>query len=126
VGPRTIAIAGAILYGGGTMLASLSANHLQILYLTYCVIGGVGLGFAYIVPVAILVKWFPDRRVSLPALPWAALGLAHSPRHPIMEAVLLAAFLPHYPVEAVLAIGEAASVAVWRCRGGLPYPGILM
>jgi len=24
--------------------------------------GGIGLGFAYIVPVAVLVKWFPDRR----------------------------------------------------------------
>jgi len=26
------------------------------------VIGGIGLGLAYIVPVAVLVKWFPDRR----------------------------------------------------------------
>jgi len=32
------------------------------LYLSYGVIGGVGLGFGYIVPVAVLVKWFPDRR----------------------------------------------------------------
>jgi OFA family oxalate/formate antiporter-like MFS transporter len=62
VGPRTVAITGATLYGTGTMLASLSANHLPILYLTYGVIGGVGLGFAYIVPVSVLVKWFPDRR----------------------------------------------------------------
>jgi OFA family oxalate/formate antiporter-like MFS transporter len=62
VGPHIVAITGAMLYGAGTMLASLSANHLPILYLTYGVIGGVGLGFAYIVPVAVLVKWFPDRR----------------------------------------------------------------
>jgi OFA family oxalate/formate antiporter-like MFS transporter len=26
------------------------------------VVGGIGLGLAYIVPVAVLVKWFPDRR----------------------------------------------------------------
>jgi OFA family oxalate/formate antiporter-like MFS transporter len=26
------------------------------------VIGGIGLGFGYIVPVAVLLKWFPDRR----------------------------------------------------------------
>jgi OFA family oxalate/formate antiporter-like MFS transporter len=32
------------------------------LYLTYGVIGGIGLGFGYIVPVAVLVKWFPDKR----------------------------------------------------------------
>src|SRR6202011_5515231 len=30
--------------------------------LSYGVIGGIGLGFSYIVPVAVLVKWFPDRR----------------------------------------------------------------
>ncbi|MFY9854062.1 MAG: MFS transporter, partial [Terracidiphilus sp.] len=32
------------------------------LYLSYGLIGGIGLGFGYIVPVAVLVKWFPDRR----------------------------------------------------------------
>jgi MFS transporter, OFA family, oxalate/formate antiporter len=46
----------------GVFLASLSANHLYWLYLSYGVIGGIGLGFGYIVPVAVLVKWFPDRR----------------------------------------------------------------
>jgi OFA family oxalate/formate antiporter-like MFS transporter len=35
---------------------------LSWLYLTYGVIGGIGLGLGYIVPVAVLVKWFPDRR----------------------------------------------------------------
>ena len=62
VGPRTVAVTGAFLYGFGTLLASLSANGLWVLYLAYGVIGGIGLGFAYIVPVAVLVKWFPDRR----------------------------------------------------------------
>ncbi len=61
-GPRTVAMTGAFLYGLGTLLASLSANQLWVLYLTYGFIGGVGLGFAYIVPVSVLVKWFPDRR----------------------------------------------------------------
>jgi OFA family oxalate/formate antiporter-like MFS transporter len=32
------------------------------LYLTYGLIGGIGLGFAYIVPISVLVKWFPDKR----------------------------------------------------------------
>jgi OFA family oxalate/formate antiporter-like MFS transporter len=62
VGPRTVAVTGAFLYGLGTLLASLSASHLWVLYATYGLIGGTGLGFAYIVPVAVLVKWFPDRR----------------------------------------------------------------
>jgi MFS transporter, OFA family, oxalate/formate antiporter len=61
-GPRVVAITGGVLYGLGVFLASFSANKLWWLYLTFGFIGGLGLGFAYIVPVAVLVKWFPDRR----------------------------------------------------------------
>src|SRR6267143_2667971 len=46
----------------GVFLASFSDHKLWWLYLSYGVIGGIGLGFSYIVPVAVLVKWFPDRR----------------------------------------------------------------
>jgi len=60
-GPRIVALTGGALYGLGVFLASFSHN-LWWLYLSYGVIGGIGLGFAYIVPVAVLVKWFPDRR----------------------------------------------------------------
>ncbi len=61
-GPRVVAITGGALYGLGVFLASFSANKLWWLYLSYGLIGGIGLGFGYIVPVAVLVKWFPDRR----------------------------------------------------------------
>src|SRR5438045_8521977 len=62
VGPRTVALTAGTFYGLGVFLASFSANKLWWLYLSYGVIGGIGLGFGYIVPVAVLVKWFPDRR----------------------------------------------------------------
>jgi OFA family oxalate/formate antiporter-like MFS transporter len=61
-GPRIVALTGGFLYGLGVFLASFSANKLWWLYLSYGVIGGIGVGFAYIVPIAVLVKWFPDRR----------------------------------------------------------------
>jgi MFS transporter, OFA family, oxalate/formate antiporter len=61
-GPRVVALAGGFLYGLGVFLASFSANKLWWLYASYGLIGGTGVGFSYIVPVAVLVKWFPDRR----------------------------------------------------------------
>ena len=62
-GPRVVAITAGVLYGLGVFLASFSAaDRLWWLYLSYGVIGGIGLGFGYIVPIAVLVKWFPDRR----------------------------------------------------------------
>jgi len=60
-GPRVVALTGGTLYGLGVFLASFS-HSLWWLYLSYGVIGGIGLGLGYIVPVAVLVKWFPDRR----------------------------------------------------------------
>src|SRR6202521_1327496 len=61
-GPRIVALTGGFLYGLGVFLASFSGHKLWWLYLSFGVIGGIGLGFSYIVPGAILVKWFPDHR----------------------------------------------------------------
>src|SRR5437667_9087534 len=60
-GPRIVALTGGVFYGVGVFLASFTHN-LWWLYLSYGFIGGIGLGLGYIVPVATLVKWFPDRR----------------------------------------------------------------
>jgi OFA family oxalate/formate antiporter-like MFS transporter len=63
-GPRPVALAGVVLYSVGVMLASLvtSKDQLWLLVVTYGVMGGIGLGLAYITPIAMLVKWFPDKR----------------------------------------------------------------
>jgi MFS family permease len=60
-GPRTITIVGGILTGLGWLLAS-TVTSVQMLYLVYGVIGGIGVGVAYGVPVAVAARWFPDRR----------------------------------------------------------------
>ena len=73
-GPRIVAITGGVLYGLGVFLASFSADKLWWLYLSYGVIGGIGLGFGYIVPVAVLVKWFPDKRGLLTGIAVGGFG----------------------------------------------------
>lgn len=62
VGPRIVGTTAAVCYGLGVLLAGFSVHSLPLMYLSYGVIGGLGMGLGYIVPVATLVKWFPDRR----------------------------------------------------------------
>ncbi len=64
VGPRKVATTAGIIYGLGYMVSAVAAAHhsLNLLYLGYGVLGGIGMGMGYICPVATLVKWFPDRR----------------------------------------------------------------
>ncbi len=63
-GPRRAATVAALLFGGGLMLGALGVAQgwLWLLYLGYGVVGGAGLGLAYVSPVSALIKWFPDRR----------------------------------------------------------------
>jgi OFA family oxalate/formate antiporter-like MFS transporter len=74
VGPRTVALTAGVLYGLGVFLASFAGGRLWWLYCSYGVIAGVGLGLGYIVPVATLVKWFPDRRGLITGLAVAGFG----------------------------------------------------
>lgn len=72
-GPRPVALTAAVLYGVGTAAAGL-ADSLAVLYLTYGLIAGIGLGLGYIVPVATLIKWFPDRRGMITGIAVAGFG----------------------------------------------------
>ncbi|GCE08088.1 L-lactate MFS transporter [Dictyobacter aurantiacus] len=76
-GPRVIATAGGILYGLGIVLAglTLSSHNVYLLYLTFGIIGGIGIGLGYIVPLAMLLRWFPDRRGFITGLAVAGFGL---------------------------------------------------
>jgi OFA family oxalate/formate antiporter-like MFS transporter len=73
-GPRTVALTAGVLYGLGVFLASFAGHRLWWLYCSYGVIAGVGLGLGYIVPVATLVKWFPDKRGLITGLAVAGFG----------------------------------------------------
>ncbi len=63
-GPRKSGLVAGTFWGLGLIGAGFATlyGNLYLLWLTYGVIGGIGLGVGYITPVSTLVKWFPDRR----------------------------------------------------------------
>ncbi len=73
-GPESCGHDGGPALGRRSFLASFSAHRLWWLYLTYGVIGGIGLGMGYVVPIAVLVKWFPDRRGLITGIAVAGFG----------------------------------------------------
>ncbi len=61
IGPRAVATIGGLLFSAGLFLASYTQS-LTILYLTWGVMVGIGLGFGYLAPITVGSKWFPNHR----------------------------------------------------------------
>ncbi|PIS30947.1 oxalate:formate antiporter [Candidatus Saganbacteria bacterium CG08_land_8_20_14_0_20_45_16] len=63
-GARKVATCAALLFGLGTLLAGYanSISNLWLLWLGYGVIAGIGNGLGYITPIAVLIRWFPDKK----------------------------------------------------------------
>src|ERR1700728_2160168 len=76
-GPRNVAMVGVALWGAGNVLAGLGTpgGGAPWLYATYGIMGGIGAGMAYITPVAMVTKWFPDRKGLAGGLVAAGFGL---------------------------------------------------
>ena len=79
LGPRKVATVGGIILGAGLILARFTGNFssagaLMWLILTFSIMGGVGIGAAYVCPIATCVKWFPDKRGLITGLAVAGFG----------------------------------------------------
>ncbi len=74
-GPRRLAIAGGLALGGGYVLAGLFAGKSFPLMLTFVgIVGGAGIGLAYVVPIAVGMRWFPDKKGMITGLAVAGFG----------------------------------------------------
>ena len=63
-GPRKLAITGGVMYALGYIISAfaLSSGTLWLLYLAFGILGGSGLGLAYVTPVATVSKWFTEKQ----------------------------------------------------------------
>jgi len=74
IAPRTVAVLGGILLGAGYVSAGFTGASFIGKLLTIGIVGGAGIGFAYVVPIAVGVRWFPDKKGLLSGLAVAGFG----------------------------------------------------
>jgi OFA family oxalate/formate antiporter-like MFS transporter len=89
-GPRPVALTGGVIYAIGVIVASFAQDRSQLwlLVLGYGVISGFGLGLAYIVPIAMLQKWFPDKRGLITGLAVGGFGFGAVLTSPIAQRLI--------------------------------------
>ena len=75
LGPRKLAAAGGVTLGAGYALAGLlGGTEFWAVCLGIGLVGGAGIGLAYVVPIAVGVRWFPDRKGLIAGLAVAGFG----------------------------------------------------
>ena len=75
-GPHALAVAGGVVLGIGYILAGLigSGTSFWSVFFFIGIVGGAGIGLAYVVPIAVGIRWFPDKKGMITGLSVAGFG----------------------------------------------------
>jgi OFA family oxalate/formate antiporter-like MFS transporter len=73
IGPTKVASLGGIMLAAGLILSKYTTS-VTWLYISFGVIGGLGIGAGYVCPLATCVKWFPDKKGLITGLAVAGFG----------------------------------------------------
>lgn len=74
-GPQKLAWIGGVILGLGYVLAGfIGGTNFWALTILIGLIGGAGIGFAYVVPIAVGMRWFPDKKGMITGLAVAGFG----------------------------------------------------
>ncbi|GAA2916146.1 L-lactate MFS transporter [Enterococcus pseudoavium] len=90
-GPRKTGTVASILFGLGIISTgfAVDSQSLPMLYLTYGIIGGIGLGAGYVTPVSTMIRWFPDRKGLATGLAIMGFGFASMITGPIAQQLMV-------------------------------------
>lgn len=75
IGQRAAICIGGLILSCGYILAGFSGTNFWLLLLSVGFISGAGIGLAYVHPIAILIKWFPDKKGLITGLAVAGFAL---------------------------------------------------
>ena len=86
---RIVVFFGGIILSAGFLLASfVTADAAWLLWVSYGVMGGVGMGFTYSTTIACAQKWFPHKKGLVTGVIVAALGFGGVVFTPIIEKLI--------------------------------------
>lgn len=85
-GPRLVATLGGVLFSGGLFLSSMIPASLPwLMYITYGVLGGSGVGLAYSGSLNCVQRWMPHKRGFAAGICVCAFGLSVVVFSPVVE-----------------------------------------
>lgn len=74
-GPQKLAVIGGLVLGLGYVLGGIiGGTSFWALLVLIGLVGGAGIGFAYVVPIAVGMRWFPDKKGMITGLAVAGFG----------------------------------------------------
>lgn len=74
-GPQRLALSGGLVLGAGYLIAALGGGtNFWLVLLGVGVVGGAGIGLAYVVPIAVGMRWFPDKKGMITGVAVAGFG----------------------------------------------------
>lgn len=96
IGSKPVCITGVALFGTGILASSFlpATAPIALFYFTYCLLAGMGTGFAYGAVLSCIQKWFPHRRGFATGLAVSAFGLSTVVFSPVISALLTRMSLP--------------------------------
>ena len=126
-GPRGVCLAGAVFLAAGPALAA-QASSVEVLYLTYSIGVGAGIGLSYVPSVGAVQRWFAQNRAFATGIAVSGIG-AGNLAYPPLAAWWISlfgwrgAYIALAALTLALAVPAAIAVENRRLRPGLTQGG---
>jgi OFA family oxalate/formate antiporter-like MFS transporter len=115
-GPRKVGIVGGVLLAIGAAVAGAMYKDLTWLIIGYGVLGGLGVGFAYVTPIATCIKWFPDKRGTITGLAVFGFGAGTLVFGPLLSGLIKSSGIAttFYTVSAIMLVFVCGAAAMFK------------
>jgi OFA family oxalate/formate antiporter-like MFS transporter len=115
-GPKKVAIFGGLLLAVGAGLAGVLYKTVGGLVFSYGILGGLGVGFAYVTPIATCIKWFPDMRGTITGLAVFGFGAGTLIFGPLISKLIVSSGIANafFVVAAIMLVGVCGAGSLFK------------